>query len=505
MGAKRPTQKEIAAAAERVGLALDPADVAEFTAIIGDTIEQYISVLDRIPEQMPPVKFPRGAWRAPAPEEDKYSAWYALCRIEGAPGGKLKGKTVAIKDNVCVAGVPLMNGASTLQGYVPDIDATVVTRTLEAGGTILGKSHCEYFCYSGSSHTNALATTRNPHNPEYTTGGSSSGSAALVASGAVDLAIGGDQGGSIRLPSAFCGIYGMKPTWGLVPYTGAFAVEPTLDHLGPMTNSTADNALYLEVLAGADGLDPRQYAPRTAEYTKALGQGVKGLRIGVVTEGFGLDVSEERVDTAVRAAAKRLASLGAAVENVSIPMHRHGMAVWAGIAIEGVYEHVFHENGLGKGWKGLYPTSMLEAHSAWRGRANMFSEILKLGVLAGEHMHSAYRGRYYAKAQNLSTQLRAAYDKALAQYDLLLMPTSPVAGVKLPPPNGTRAEQMTPGFVPIVNTTAFDCTGHPAMSIPCALRDGLPVGMMLIARHWDESTIYRAADAFERSGDWHGF
>lgn len=505
MSAKRPTQMEIAAVAEHVGLALDPADVAEFTTIIGDTIEQYIKTLDSIPERMPPVKFPRGAWRAPTPEEDKYSAWYALCRIEGAASGKLKGKTVAIKDNVCVAGVPLMNGASTLQGYVPDIDATVVTRTLEAGGTILGKSHCEYFCYSGSSHTNAIATTRNPHNPEYTTGGSSSGSAALVASGAVDFAIGGDQGGSIRLPAAFCGIYGMKPTWGLVPYTGAFAVEPTLDHLGPMTNSTADNALYLEVLAGADGLDPRQYAPRTAEYTKALGQGAKRLRIGVVAEGFGHESSEPRVDAAVRAAAERLKALGATVDDVSIPMHRHGMAIWAGIAIEGVYEHVFHENGLGKGWKGLYATSMLEAHSAWRGRANMFSEILKLGVLAGEHMHAAYRGRYYAKAQNLSTQLRAAYDKALAQYDLLLMPTAPVAGVKLPPPNGTRAEQMTPGFVPIVNTTAFDCTGHPAMSIPCALRDGLPVGMMLIAKHWDESTIYRAADAFERSGDWHGF
>ncbi|MFO0987135.1 MAG: amidase [Alphaproteobacteria bacterium] len=505
MSAKRPTQKEVAAAAERVGLALDPADVAEFAAAIGDTIEQHYRVLDRMPETMPPVKFPRGGWRPATPEEDRHSAWYVLCRIEGAASGKLKGKTVAIKDNVCVAGVPLMNGASTLQGYVPDIDATVVTRTLEAGATILGKSHCEYFCYSGSSHTNAIATTRNPHNPDYTTGGSSSGSAALVAARQVDLAIGGDQGGSIRLPAAFCGIYGMKPTWGLVPYTGAFAVEPTLDHLGPMTNSAADNALYLEVLAGADGLDPRQYAPRPAEYTKALGQGIKGLRVGVVTEGFGYDVSEPRVDAAVREAAKRLASLGAAVEDVSVPMHRAGISIWAAIAIEGVYAHVFHENGLGKGWKGLYATGMLEAHSAWRQRANMFSEILKLGVLAGEHIQSAYRGRYYAKAQNLSTQLRAAYDRVLARYDLLLMPTAPVAGVKLPPANGTRAEQMSPGFMPIVNTAPFDCTGHPAMSVPCALRDGLPVGMMLIAKHWDESTIYRAADAFERSGDWHGF
>jgi amidase len=505
MGAKRPTELEIKAAAERCGFTFDPADVAEFTKIIGDTIEQHYRALDRMPEPMPPVKFARGAWRAPKPEEDKHDAWYVLCRIEGAPTGKLKGKTVAIKDNIAVAGVPLMNGASSLQGYVPDVDATVVTRTLEAGGTILGKAHCEYFCYSGSSHTNAIATTRNPYNPEYTTGGSSSGCGALVGSGTVDLAIGGDQGGSIRLPSAFCGVYGMKPTWGLVPYTGGFAIEHTLDHLGPMTTNTADNALYLEVLAGADGLDPRQYAPRTAEYTKALGAGVKGLRIGVVKEGFGHDASEERVDKTVRDAADRLKKLGAEVEDISIPMHRMGQSIWVGIVVEGAYEHMFRANGLGKGWKGLYVTSMLEAHSAWPERANMFSEILKLGVLAGEHMRSAYRGRYYAKAQNLSRVLRDAYDQALSRYDLLLMPTSPVAGVKLPPPNGTRAEQMTPGFVPIINTTAFDCTGHPAMSVPCGLRDGLPVGMMLIAKHWDESTIYRAADAFERSGDWHGF
>ena len=220
MGVRRPSERDIAAAAERTGLALDARDVAEFTAMIGDTLDQLYSVLDRTPENMPPVRYPRGKHYQPGPAEDPYSAWYVKTRIEGAPSGKLKGKTVAVKDNICVAGLPMMNGSSTLQGYVPDIDATVVERTLDAGATILGKAHCEYFCYSGSSHTNAVATTRNPHNPDYTTGGSSSGCAALVASGAVDLGIGGDQGGSIREPAAFCGIYGMKPTWGLVPYTG---------------------------------------------------------------------------------------------------------------------------------------------------------------------------------------------------------------------------------------------------------------------------------------------
>jgi len=502
MSARRPTEREIAAAAARTGLTLDASAIAEFTAMIGDTVEQLYGALDRTPCEMPPIRYPRGAQTRPGAAEDPYSAWYVKCRIAGAATGKLKGKTVAIKDNICVAGLPMMNGASTLEGYVPEIDATVVERTLDAGGTIHGKAHCEYFCYSGSSHTNAIATTRNPHNREYTTGGSSSGCAALVASGAVDLAIGGDQGGSIREPAAFCGIYGMKPTWGLVPYTGAFPVEVTLDHLGPMTANTADNALFLEVLAGADDLDPRQYAPKPAKYTEALGRGVRGLRIGVVREGFGHDKSEAEVDAAVRQAGKIFASLGATVEEISIPMHRLGLAIWAPIAIEGVYEQVFRGNAMGDNWRGLYVASLTEAHSAWRGRADMFSEILKLGVLAAEHLRKAYRGQYYAKAQNLSRKLRADYDDALTRHDLLLMPTTPVKGVKLPPPNASRVEQMAPGFDPIVNTAPFDCTGHPAMSIPCAKRDGLPIGMMLIAKHWSEMIIYCASDAFEQGTDW---
>jgi len=163
---------------------------------------------------------------------------------------------------------------------------------------------------------------------------------------------------------------------------------------------------------------------------------------------------------------------------------------------------VFHGNAVGTNWRGLYPSGMLEAHSAWRERANMFSEILKLGALAADHIRHAYRGRYYAKAQNLSRALRAAYDHALGEYDLLLMPTTPMKGVKLPGPKASRAEQMSPGFDPILNTAPIDCTGHPAMSIPCAMRDGLPIGLMLIAKHWNEMAIYRAADAFERGSDW---
>ena len=224
----------------------------------------------------------------------------------------------------------MMNGSRTLEGFVPSRDATVVTRLLAAGATITGKSVCEDLCFSGGSHTSVTGPVRNPWDTDRTTGGSSSGSAALVASGEADLAMGGDQGGSVRIPSSWCGTVGHKPTHGLVPYTGAFPIEVTIDHLGPITRTVADAALMLNVIAGRDGWDPRQPADlRPEDYVAALNQDVTGLRAGLVSEGFGIpDLSEERVDQTVRAAADRLREAGMQVEDVSIPWHRHAMHVW---------------------------------------------------------------------------------------------------------------------------------------------------------------------------------
>src|SRR5262249_4727890 len=198
------------------------------------------------------------------------NAWYRRTSIRGAPDGPLAGKRVAVKDNVMVAGVPMMNGASTLEGFVPEFDATIVTRVLHAGGEILGKTHCEYFGLSGGSHPNATGPVHNPHKQGYSSGGSSSGSAVVVALGEADLAIGCDQGGSIRIPASFSGICGMKPTWGLVPYTGIMPIEIYVDHAGPMTATVADNARFLEVLAGDDGFDPRAKAPVVHPYSRML-------------------------------------------------------------------------------------------------------------------------------------------------------------------------------------------------------------------------------------------
>jgi amidase len=501
MTVNRPTAEQLHAVAKDLGMSMSDADIASYLAIMQPNFAAYDAVA-AMPDYLPTVKYPRTPGYKPEGEENKYNAWYVKTTVKGAPAGKLAGKTVVLKDNVCLAGVPMMNGASTLEGYTPDIDATIVTRILDAGGTIVGKAHCEYYCFSGGSHTNAAGPVHNPHKHGYSAGGSSSGSAALLVAGEVDMAIGGDQGGSIRMPSAYCGVCGMKPTHGLVPYTGIMPIEITLDHTGPMTNNVADNALLLEVLAGEDGLDPRQYNVKTDAYTKALGGGAKGLKIGVVKEGFGHPNSERDVDAKVKQAASTLRDLGATVSEISVPMHAVGLAIWSPIALEGATELMMRGNGMGTNWRGLYTTSLLDAHSQWKHRADELSETLKISMLIGQYFIKHHRGHFYAKAQNLSRKLRAAYDAALSKHDLLLMPTVPLKATPLPPADAPRELYIQRAFEMLANTAPFDATGHPAMSIPCGMSDGLPTGLMMIGRHYGESTIYRAAAAFEKAGDW---
>src|ERR1700678_1701150 len=309
MTVKRPNLTQLRAVAEDLGMNMSNEDLTSYLSLLEGNFAAY-DLVEAMPDYLPEVKYPRTPGYRPEGEENKYNAWYVKTTIKGAPSGKLAGKTIAIKDNVCVAGVPMMNGASTLEGYTPDLDATIITRILDAGGTILGKTHCEFFCFSGGSHTNATGPVHNPHKMGYSSGGSSSGSGVVVATGEADMAIGGDQGGSIRIPASFCGIYGMKGTHGLVPYTGVMPIEITIDHTGPMTRNVRDNALLLEVLAGSDGLTQRQVAPMVAAYTQALEGGVKGLRIGIVKEGFGFPVFERDFDAKVMAGAQLFKKLG---------------------------------------------------------------------------------------------------------------------------------------------------------------------------------------------------
>jgi len=326
-----PTREALAALAARLGLGIDEADLETYHGAAEGLLGSWETV-DRLYAEQAPAP-PSRPWQKPA--DNPLGAWYVTTGITGAAGGPLAGRSAAVKDNIAVAGVPMMNGSTTLEGFVPSSDATVVTRLLAAGATIKGKSACEDLCFSGGSHTNKAGPIRNPWDRTRSAGGSSSGSAALVASGEVDLALGGDQGGSIRIPSSFCGVVGHKPTWGLVPYTGAFPIEQTIDHLGPITRTVADAAALLSVLAGPDGLDPRQGAGQPGvDYVAEL-ELTGPLRIGVVTEGFELANSDPAVNEVVRGALQALAAAGHTVEEVSIPWHRHGSAIWDVISVEG--------------------------------------------------------------------------------------------------------------------------------------------------------------------------
>lgn len=501
MTVQRPTHAQMKDVVAELGMHMSDARIQEFLDVMQGTLDAY-DVVDSLPDYLPPVLYPRTSGYRPTPEENPMNAWYVKTEIKGAPRGPLQGKTVAIKDNVCVAGVPMMNGASTLKGYTPDIDATIITRLLDAGATITGKAHCEYFCLSGGSHTNATGPVHNPHKRGHSAGGSSSGSGALVGAGEVDMAIGGDQGGSIRMPASFCGCYGMKPTHGLVPYSGVMPIETTIDHTGPMTQNVMDNALMLEAIAGADGLDPRQYDVKTDRYTASVSRGVSGLRIGVIKEGFGHAGAESDVNDKVRTAADTLRRLGASVDEISVPWHLHGTAIWTPIALEGLTQQMMLGNGMGTGWKGLHTTSLLEYHSNWRSRADELSDTLKISMLVGQYHLKHTRGRYYSKAQNLSRQLTEEYNKVFASYDLLLTPTTPMKAPPIPPADSSLELWCQRAFEMLPNTAPFDVTGHPAMSVPCGMSDGLPIGLQIIGRRYDESTIYRAAGAFEQAGDW---
>ena len=501
MSFKMPSIDQVRALGDSLGMEITADYANSFIGFIKPFADGYRQ-LAALPDDVPAIKYPRGAYYRPAGEENKYGAWIAKTSIKGAATGKLAGKKVAVKDTYALAGVPLTNGASVLEGLVPEFDAPVITRLLDAGAEIVGKSVCEYFSFSGGAATSTTGPVQNPRAWGHTPGGSSTGSGALVAAGEVDMATGGDQAGSIRIPASLSGVVGIKPTWGLVPYTGIMGMDPTIDHAGPLTATVADNALFLEVMAGADGYDSRQAGIKLDAYTKAIGQGVAGLKIGVVQEGFGQYDSHPDVDAGVRAAAKVLEKLGATVEEVSIPWHPIGIPIWSGIALEGTY-HAMIKSALPRNIEGVYPLSIAARIASLHARANELPDTVKVGMLLAAYTDKHYQGYFYFKAQNLRRPLRAAYDAALAKYDLLLMPTTRMMASKIPGPDAPMEELMNHSWEQITNTCPFNITHHPAISIPCGFGEGdRPIGLMLVAKHWQESTLYRAADAFERGCDW---
>ena len=498
MTVSRPSAADIDAAARHFGFHLDADAQRDYLAAVRTSLGSY-DMVDELYDKLVRPQAPERAFRFPEPGDNPLGAWYVTAEIASGAAGPLSGRAVAIKDNIAVAGIPMMNGSRAVEGFVPSRDATVVGRLLAAGATIAGKTVCEDLCCSGSSFTSASGPVRNPWDTTRETGGSSSGSGALVAAGEVDLALGGDQGGSIRIPASLCGIVGLKPTHGLIPYTGAFPIERTIDHLGPMTRTVADAALLLGVLAGPDGRDPRQPAEIAAvDYRAALTGDVAGLRVGILAEGFGQHGSLPEVDDLIRSAARRFTEIGCSVGEISVPWHRNALHVFTVIITDGATYQMLNGNGYGLGVEGLYDPELMAHFARQRTiKADQFASTVKAAALCGHYGLNTLGGASYAKARNLVPQVRAAYDHALEQYDVLVLPTVPGTADTLPADSPQDAAPLERAHGKAVNTAPMDITGHPAISVPAGLVDGLPAGMMIVGKRFDDATVLKVADAFE--------
>ncbi|WP_449121818.1 amidase [Pseudomonas viridiflava] len=500
MSIKRPENADFLLAAQDHGYDLSDSQMQAYLNLADKSLNSY-EAIDALYAAHVAQPTPLREHSKPLPAENLHAAWYVKTHITGAAEGPLKGRTVVIKDNVSVAGVPMANGSLSLEGYMPSEDATVVKRLLAAGATVVGKSVCEDLCFSGASFTSASGAVKNPWDMTRNAGGSSSGSAVLVSLGEVDMAIGGDQGGSIRMPSAWSGIVGHKPTYSLVPYTGAFPIERTIDHVGPMANTVRDCALMLDVIAGADGLDSRQKNPPAVHCLATLDQGVAGLKIGLLREGFAIPgMSEPQVDALVKAAVAQLESLGAIVGEASAPWHS-GVALdmWNVIATDGAAYQMLQGNGYGMNVDGYYDPDIMSYYGAKRREhANSLSHSVRAVALTGHYSLKNLHGASYAKARMLVPELTRQYDEAFKSFDVLVMPTMPFVATPLTAPDAPIEEYVDSALNMLANTAPFDITGHPATSIPAGLADGLPVAMMIVAPRFQDALALRVAQAYEQ-------
>ncbi|MEU0465191.1 amidase family protein [Amycolatopsis sp. NPDC006131] len=463
------------------------AEVVEFFELAG------FERLDHSPE--PPHalgRSQRDAGRAPTSHEDPFHAVIRFCRVPGADSGPLSTMRIGVKDNIAVAGVPMTEGKPSSTPFVPAEDAVAVERLLHAGASIVAKTNINL-------GDEGFGWTRNPRDPRFWAGGSSSGSAAAVAAGIVDAALGADQGGSIRNPASYCGVVGMKPTHGLVPTYGLMYWDHTLDHLGPITTSVKDNAAILEVIAGADWRDPQwvRAEPAPDDYLGAADLNMRGLRIGVVEESIVAAGCSPEVLKAFHSARRTLIRLGADVVPVSLPLWRLAPRIWWGVLTAGV-STMAGSHGQGHGHLGRVDLHLLaslapqylsgERCAPWLGRTL---------PLAFEHIRSRYDGIPFGQAQNLRLQLRRQVDDVLGQVDLLITPTTPTGPPLLDAVKRRERVQREDAPDGMWNA-AVNLTGHPAISIPSGLvGDDLPTGLQIIGRRFDERTVYRAAFAAE--------
>lgn len=505
MTLRRPDVEELRRLAAEHGFELGAGEESEF-ATLADAILGVLDLLDGQEAVVPVLEAERDPGRPPEAGEDPYNAIVRWCRVRAqVADGVLSAMRVALKDSVAIAGVPLTCGSRVLAGFVPEADAVVTERILRAGGEIVAVTNMDDLAFSGGGDSSFYGPTLCPFDTARTAGGSSSGSAAALWYESVDVAVGCDQGGSIRVPAAWCGVIGLKPTHSLVPYTGIVGIDQTFDHCGPMGRTVADVARLLQAIAGEDESDPRQRGVPERDFVGAVATApdeLTGVRIGLVEEGFSAEVgAEPAVAGAVEGAAERLGELGAEVVRLSLPEHLQGGGVAFAGFVEGMYE-LMTSGGNGYGWKGRYWTGLASALGCGLAEhANELSPQVKITLLLGALLRRERYGGVYAKAQNLRPWLAEAHDRALAEVDFLLMPTTPglAHAVDLEMP---LAERVLRGWAVLTNTYPTDMTGHPALTIPAAEAEGLPVGVMLIGPRFSDDRLLALAAAYEKRFGW---
>ena len=419
-------------------------------------------------------------------------------RIREGRATPLTGVPIVFKDNMCTAGVLTTCSSRMLESFVPPYTATAVQKLLDAGAVMIGKSNMDEFAMGSSTENSAFFPTHNPWRLDIVPGGSSGGSAAAVAAGETILALGSDTGGSIRQPASFCGITGIKPTYGLVSRYGLVAFASSLDQIGPLTTNVTDGALTLNAIAGHDPMDSTSLTHERPDYTKALVPDVRGMRIGVVKEMFGEGV-ESQVRDIVLQAAQVLEDGGAEVDwDASLPTTRYALPVYYVLAPSEASSNLARYDGVkyGYSWDG--------AADMWEGmertRQHGFGPEVKRRILLGTYaLSSGYYDAYYRKAQQVRTLIRREFEEAFTRYDVLLTPTSPT----LPFGLGERTNDPVQMYLADICTIPVNIAGVPAISLPCGFADGLPIGLQLIGPSLGEEAILRAAYTYEQATDWH--
>jgi aspartyl-tRNA(Asn)/glutamyl-tRNA(Gln) amidotransferase subunit A len=411
----------------------------------------------------------------------------------------LAGVPIAIKDNMCIAGMPTTCGSKILGSYQAPYTATAVERLHDAGAIVIGKTNLDEFAMGSSTENSAFGPTRNPWDTTRAPGGSSGGSAAAVAAGMSATALGSDTGGSIRQPASFCGVVGMKPTYGRVSRYGLVAFASSLDQIGPFTRSVEDMALVLNVICGADARDATSAAAPVPDFTGGLNAGVRGLRVGVPFAFLG-----EHIDASVRASFDTLVDAlkreGASVVDVALPHANHGLAAYYIIANAEASANLARFDGIRYGHRAAHAQTLEEVYA--RTREEGFGREVKRRVFLGTYVLSAgYYDAYYRRAQQVRTLIIRDFTSAFAACDVVLLPTAPTPAFKL----GEKTDDPILMYLNDIFTIPVNLAGLPGISVPCGVSpDGLPIGAQLIGRAFDESTVLRAAAGIERVSGFKG-